>query len=199
MLYLLLLHAPVSEVVPPPEYLQLLADSDIINMAQYTSSSITNLLMSGLIAFRIRKMTKGIGRRKSRYLRVAWLMLETGSLYSASLVLSAVFSGLNHNTTYTMAIAFTVSTTVTGALVDIFPTVIILLVALGKTSDQTTEYSGLAKHNPHQGSLVSTIHFASPPARPQASNSTGGIRTIELQTRSIILDPSEQVDAVGEV
>ncbi|TFK53895.1 hypothetical protein OE88DRAFT_1129265 [Heliocybe sulcata] len=40
----------------------------------YTTSAITNLSMSSLIAFRIWKATRNIGKNKARYLRVASLL-----------------------------------------------------------------------------------------------------------------------------
>jgi len=199
-MYLFRLHAPRNLVEPPPEYMKLNVHSDASNIGQFASSCTTNLSTSGMIAFRIWKATRNIGKRRSRYLRVAWLMLETGFLYSVCLVLAAAFGGLPTpaNKSGPVVLADGVIDAVSQQLVGIVPTVITLLVALGKSSDQTIEYSGTANHSLERRNQVSSIHFATP-AHAHASNATGGTHTIELETRSIVVNSSDQLDKVEEV
>ncbi|TFK53911.1 hypothetical protein OE88DRAFT_1732657 [Heliocybe sulcata] len=198
--YWIRLHAPIDSTVPPPRWSTLIAQLGVTSAAMYIASAITNSTMSGLIAFRIWKATRSIGKNKARYLRVASLLLETGIMYSVSLVLTAIFTVLSRSdigTTY--IIAETIGMQITQQLVGIFPAVIILMVALGKTSDQTVVYSDTQNNNRVQRSHVSSIHFASPPARTQASGATGPTHSIELETRSIFLATSEQAVKVEEV
>ncbi|TFK53904.1 hypothetical protein OE88DRAFT_1732653 [Heliocybe sulcata] len=203
--YWIRLHAPLDSAVPPPGWTALVMQLTAIAAAMYTTSAITNLSMSGLIAnpggaFRIWKATRNIGKNKTRYLRVASLLLETGLLYSVSLVLSAIVMALNPSKTgATDALVVDCVGQTTQQLVGIFPAVIILMVALGKTSDQTIVYSDTQNNNRVQRSHVSSIHFASPPARTQASGATGPTHSIELETRSIFLATSEHAVKAEEV
>ncbi|KZT24180.1 hypothetical protein NEOLEDRAFT_1179439 [Neolentinus lepideus HHB14362 ss-1] len=200
-MYMFRLHVPHNTVEPPPEWMQLNASFNATNIGQFSSSCITNVSISGMIAFRIWKLTRDVVKKKSQYLRVAWLVLETGFLYSVCLVLAAAFGGLQAPVNKSGPIVSAdVVDAVSLQLVGIFPTVIILLVALGKSSDQTIEYSGTANRNRERRSQVSSIHFAIP-ARAHASNETGGTHTIELQTRSIadVVNSPDQLDEVEEV
>ncbi|KZT18723.1 hypothetical protein NEOLEDRAFT_122779 [Neolentinus lepideus HHB14362 ss-1] len=191
------LHAPSTVFNLTPEELQLDKKQDSTIRAQFIFSCITNMLMSSLIAFQIWKATKDIGKAKRKYLRVAWLMLETGVLYSICLVLLAIINGLYIGTT-TGAILLmdVILSNIMQQLTGIFPTVIILLVALGWSSDQSVQYSERANPNARQQSKVSTIQFASPPAPAQTSDAMGGTATIEIQTRHISFGSSEPADRI---
>ncbi|KZT24238.1 hypothetical protein NEOLEDRAFT_449081 [Neolentinus lepideus HHB14362 ss-1] len=187
---------PLVVIEHTPEWTHLQQQLNAAGIALYVVSSITNVSMSGLIAFRIWKATKGIGNRKSRYLRVAWLVLETGVLYSICLVLSAIMDGLQGRNTASgpVVLGYAVLLTMSLQLIGIFPTVIILLVALRKTSDQTIVLSEKADHNASRGGQVSTIQFASPPGR-NTSDASGGTHTsIELEAMHVTFDSSKRVD-----
>ncbi|KZT24181.1 hypothetical protein NEOLEDRAFT_444867 [Neolentinus lepideus HHB14362 ss-1] len=183
-MYLLQVQAPISEVAPPSKYMQLYAYWDATSIAQYTCSCITNVLMSGLIAFRIWKVTRNIGKRKNQYLRVAWLVLETGFMYSVCLVIIATLSGFQSSTSTFVPLPIVLAYEILGTAssqLGIFPTVIILLVALRKTSDQTAEYNRTTTHDIGRQSQVGSIRFATP-ACAHANNAAGGTYTIELRT-----------------
>ncbi|TFK53898.1 hypothetical protein OE88DRAFT_1732648 [Heliocybe sulcata] len=196
-LYRIRLHAPPSSAVPPPQWSTLTSLSQAIRAAMYIISAVTNSSMSGLIAFRIWKATRNIGKNKVRYLRVASLLLETGIVYSVTLILDAIFAALDPTRTEGIDnLVGTIVMQITQQLVGIFPAVIILMVALGKTSDQTVIYSDSQKKNRAQKTEVSSILFASPPARARVSGATGPTHSIELETRGIVLDVVENaVDA----
>ncbi|TFK53882.1 hypothetical protein OE88DRAFT_1127692 [Heliocybe sulcata] len=96
----------------PPEWTRLQKQVNAMSTAMFVTSCATNVLMSGMIAFRIWQCTRLIGQRKSRYLRIAYLMygavhhrdinsdphaavsLETVVICSVCLVFSALFSSL---------------------------------------------------------------------------------------------------------
>ncbi|KZT18148.1 hypothetical protein NEOLEDRAFT_1184532 [Neolentinus lepideus HHB14362 ss-1] len=172
----LAIHTPSIVTNPTPEYLRLGRRQKAPIIAQYMFSCITNVLMSGMIAFRIWKMTQDIGKPRSKYLRVAWLILETGVLYAICLVLSAILYGLQSDVTSSgpTILTYEIVGSILQQLVGIFPAVIILLVALGKTSDRTID-------DGRRSSQVSTMQFASPPPLRAQTTSGTGTETIELQ------------------
>ncbi|TFK53889.1 hypothetical protein OE88DRAFT_1805742 [Heliocybe sulcata] len=195
-LYLIRLHIPADVTEPPPNWWTLVAQSNAISVVVYVCSCVTNLLMSGLIgtpflllarlyapniasAFRIWKATQGFGKRKGAYTQVAFTVLETGVLYAICLLLTAIWSPLQQNSTSNaMVVAINVITSILQQLVGIFPTVIILLVALGKSSEQTVIFT---ERSDYQRDDVSSIHFAGPPATSKARRSVTREQTIELQ------------------
>ncbi|TFK53902.1 hypothetical protein OE88DRAFT_1805751 [Heliocybe sulcata] len=197
--YWIRFHQPVNSTTPPPQWSTLGLQLEKTNSAMYITSAITNASMSGLIALRIWKATRNLGQNKAVYRRIASLLLETGILYSVSLMVSAIFSALNPYATVAIStVLLGMAVQITQQSVGIFPTVIILVVALGKSSDQTVVNSANTKHrNEMQRDRFSTIQFASPPSR--SSTATGPTHSIELETRSIVLDAPEKAVKVEEV
>ncbi|KZT28211.1 hypothetical protein NEOLEDRAFT_1129534 [Neolentinus lepideus HHB14362 ss-1] len=194
--YSIRLVTPLGTVEPASERAKLATQENATIVAMSAASCVTNVLMSGLIAFRIWKLTRNMGERKRRYLRLAWLLLETGALYSMCLVLYAVFGGLNVTSTMgSITLGNGVVTNISQQLVGIIPTVIILLVALGKTvSDQTAEYSVKVHQNFRKGDQLSTIQFARQPSGVQTSDATCEVHSIEPRDRSDTLKSSDQGD-----
>ncbi|KZT28146.1 hypothetical protein NEOLEDRAFT_1130133 [Neolentinus lepideus HHB14362 ss-1] len=159
-IFLLRLHAPLDETEPPPGWFRLSRLENGMTITFFSASFITNLLMSSLIALRIWKATRDLGKRRSRYMRVASLILETGVIYSVCLLLCAIFI---HMSGRAGTIGWTFMFSVVTQTVGIFPTVIILLVALGRASDSNTEYARERR--------ITTIHFAPALTQPTASGS----------------------------
>ncbi|TFK57374.1 hypothetical protein OE88DRAFT_125935 [Heliocybe sulcata] len=188
-LYTLRLHMPPSSVVAPREWYQLSHEQDKLDIGFWLCTCSTNLLTNGLLAFRIWKITAGIGRKRNKYMRLMYVILETGMFYSICLFLSVVINIVTFDTgdveQNSRQVAEQVLASILTQLVGIFPTVIILLVALGKSVEQSTDELGPAANN--DAEKVSTIQFATPPARVQASDGTGGTQTIQLESRSDIL------------
>ncbi|TFK50528.1 hypothetical protein OE88DRAFT_265007 [Heliocybe sulcata] len=99
-------------------------------------SAATNMFVSLLIVGRIlctvrNQAEYGYAREAKKYMRLVYLMIESGSIYSLSLLLSGVLytAGFTAQGSITMGMQY--------QLVGIFPTLIILLVTLGKTVEQT--------------------------------------------------------------
>ncbi|TFK57403.1 hypothetical protein OE88DRAFT_128578 [Heliocybe sulcata] len=175
---------------PPPELNQLVNQQDKLDTAFWFCTWGTNLLMNGLIAFRIWKLTADMGVRRSKYMRIAYLILETGMFYSICLFLSAVINIVifsNDDGDAGPGLAVDVIGAMLQELVGIFPTVIILLVALGWSVEQTSQYSEKAQND--HGEKLSTIEFASPPAHAQATGSTSGTQTIQLERKGDVFVP----------
>ncbi|TFK53881.1 hypothetical protein OE88DRAFT_1127666 [Heliocybe sulcata] len=171
----------------PPQY-KLNSQYNAASAGLYISSCITNVVTSGLIALRIWRATRDIGKRNSRYLRTAWLVLESGALYSVCLLMLAILCLLQKSTdTGALALAYNVVDAITQQIVGIIPTVIILLVSLRETSDQTIEYSDRPNSAFMRKGQLAPIRFARPPARAHVTDANGERHTIELQTRSIFI------------
>ncbi|TFK49484.1 hypothetical protein OE88DRAFT_1663091 [Heliocybe sulcata] len=182
-IYYIRLYAPADDTEPPLEWLRLNNALGITSIAFYASSCVTNLMMSGLIAFRIWRSTRYVAKTRSRngYIRVASLIFETGILYSVCLLLGAIFVGLADTTTMEAAsTGYGVMTCILQQIVGIFPTVIILLVALGRSSEQTTHYSVNAV--PRKEERLTSIQFAEAPTPVESSDATES-NAIQLELR----------------
>ncbi|EPQ61213.1 hypothetical protein GLOTRDRAFT_124943 [Gloeophyllum trabeum ATCC 11539] len=105
-----------------------------MNIVYYVTTFITNLLMTGLVSLRIwwvvRKMRREAGvMYGSKYLRVVHILIESGALYAALLLISMSSSG---NTLGDVASVLLVMST------GLVPTLIVILVALGRSAEYTT-------------------------------------------------------------
>lgn len=100
------------------------------------SSAVTNMSMSILIASRIwwiiRKQL-AYRRTARRYMRLVYLITESGAVYSVSLLLSGILYSAGYDVAGSVVMGFQYQ------LVGIFPTMIIVLVALGKSVEQTED------------------------------------------------------------
>ncbi|TFK49454.1 hypothetical protein OE88DRAFT_1737070 [Heliocybe sulcata] len=184
-IFLLRSHAALEETEPPPAWFRLSRLENAMTITFFVSSFITNVLMSSLIAFRIWKATRGLGRRRNRYVRVASLILETGAMYSVCLLLCAIFIDMSGRAG---TIGWTVMFAVVGQIVGIFPTVIIVFVALGRTLDSNTEYTSYTNRKTEREPHVTTIRFAQASTEPGGSEtrtaSDVGAIEVELQIRN---------------
>ncbi|TFK53890.1 hypothetical protein OE88DRAFT_1654259 [Heliocybe sulcata] len=199
-LYSIRLHAPLDEVEPPPIWAVLVSRANTITTVMYVTSCVTNIMMSGLIAFRIWDGARDIGKRKTRYHRIASLFLETGVLYAICQLLAAIWFPLQENSTSgAIIIAVDTISNILQQLVGIFPTVIILLVALGKTAQQTTEYSLSAGETPRRPSEISAILFATPPPGVKMTEARGATSTVELEQGSIVMTSTSREQKAEKV
>ncbi|KZT18738.1 hypothetical protein NEOLEDRAFT_1142982 [Neolentinus lepideus HHB14362 ss-1] len=137
-------------------------------------SAATNILMSFLIAGRILCTVKnqigyGYAREGKKYKRLVYLMIESGSIYSLSLLLSGVLYSAGYTASGSIVLGMQYQ------LVGIFPTLIILLVTLGKTVDQTdmAQLSG------------GRIEFSTNPARDIESAMTQKVSGPEIEVHVV--------------
>ncbi|TFK49485.1 hypothetical protein OE88DRAFT_1757484 [Heliocybe sulcata] len=139
--YLARLHSSASQTEFQIAHDYLGERRNAVAIAFFVSSFITNLLMSSLVAHRIWSATRRlavINRSRRNYMRLASYIFETGILYSITLLLCAIFLQTKDDVPWLTApqnATFGVSSQIVG----IFPTIIILLVALGRTFDQTID------------------------------------------------------------
>ncbi|TFK97090.1 hypothetical protein BDV98DRAFT_275205 [Pterulicium gracile] len=123
--------------------------------AAYALSLLTNISVTGLIASRIWWMSRGVethlGRHHSQvYTRIIALVIESGSIYSLSLIVFIIAYSLN---THGQKIANDALAQVVG----IMPTFIIIRIGLGLEAHHSS--SGTSG----TGTTVSTgLHFTSP-------------------------------------
>ncbi|KZT20499.1 hypothetical protein NEOLEDRAFT_1245160 [Neolentinus lepideus HHB14362 ss-1] len=178
----------------PPGYMQLSNHISTLFTVFYTLSGTTNAMMSGFIAFRVWKATQDLGKSRSKYLRVVYLVLETGVLYSICSVLCAILSGVQDKIiTNPIILGYDITSMILQQLSGIFPTIIILMVALGKTSDLRIDYGRNVDHS--RGGRLTTIQFAYPPARAQEIDATEGTSTMGLHVTSHAVG-SEEIEKI---
>ncbi|TFK47031.1 hypothetical protein OE88DRAFT_1666863, partial [Heliocybe sulcata] len=143
----------------PPEYATLTATFNWLNIAYYAMTFVINFFLCIAISWRIWRMLQAISalsvRPPTRYYRMAHILLESGMIYSVLIAVNMGLSVVPYNTLF-------------GDLVYMFldlsigmvPTVVILLITMGKTAEYTsTESSGTLT------ALNTAIHFA-PGQRP---------------------------------
>ncbi|EPQ53126.1 hypothetical protein GLOTRDRAFT_111863 [Gloeophyllum trabeum ATCC 11539] len=111
------------------------------NTAYWATSFTINMMMTLLIGGRIWWITRDIDKlfgrsHKKGYIRAILIVVESGAVYSVLLLLSVVSTALvdgpfGQNAQNVLA-------SISGQVVGIFPTAILVLVGLGLTSDNAT-------------------------------------------------------------
>lgn len=117
----------------------------------YSMTFACNVLMTALIAFRVLWVSKDINKSapaidSNLYRKIIALFIESGGVHSLFLLLSTA-TGFSSSTG--LAEAFTIVSSIAVITAGLSPTLIIVMLALGKTAEQTS----MAK---------TTIAFAAP-------------------------------------
>jgi len=139
-MYLLRVKMPLSATTSLPGWNKLYNLVNNMSVAFYATSFVTNILTSSLIAGKIwhttRESRRHLGHDHVKSLhRIATLIIDSGIIYSILLLLQVVLDPLSNEVAGVIAV---IIGDITTQIVGIFPTLIIVLVALGKTSDQTS-------------------------------------------------------------
>ncbi|KZT18737.1 hypothetical protein NEOLEDRAFT_1142980 [Neolentinus lepideus HHB14362 ss-1] len=99
-------------------------------------SAVTNMMISTMIVYRILvTFRSGYAAQLRKHMRLISLIIESGVIYSVSLLLSGALYSSGYNTSQSIVMGFQYQ------LVGIFPTLIVLLVSLGKIVEQTASES----------------------------------------------------------
>ncbi|KZT28121.1 hypothetical protein NEOLEDRAFT_1130097 [Neolentinus lepideus HHB14362 ss-1] len=136
---------------PPPEWTQLEKMYEYMSVAYYSTTLVTNLLMTSLIAFRIWRINKGLRPHLGpdhggAYRRIVLAMVETGAIYSACLLIAVVYDA---RSALTATQALGVSRSVVVMISGIAPTLLIVLAGLRRTTEPSALVStGIAFHIP---------------------------------------------------
>lgn len=138
--YWIRIHAPPTELSPPPLYLRLEDLTQYMIIGYYASSLATNLLMSALIAYRILVAARGLRTycdkgQKQIYTRIASIIIETGAIYSVCLLLAFILRG-----PVPVAAGWIFSTLVTMCA-SIFPALFTLLVSLNMMTEDGAQWT----------------------------------------------------------
>ncbi|KDQ54354.1 hypothetical protein JAAARDRAFT_406050 [Jaapia argillacea MUCL 33604] len=94
--YLIRLHAPLSETTPPPKWVTLEALDLTALSIESALITTTNVLTTALIAYRIWWITVGLsralgGRATRKYYRVLTMIVESGGIYTMSIITRLAF------------------------------------------------------------------------------------------------------------
>ncbi|KDQ54346.1 hypothetical protein JAAARDRAFT_209450 [Jaapia argillacea MUCL 33604] len=135
--YFIRLHAPLSETTPPPKWVTFLALDLTALSIENSLITTTNVLTTALITSRIWWMTRGLcralgGRTTRKHHRVLTMIVESGGIYTMSIVarLSLLYIFPDD--------FFTVPEAIVNQLTGITPTLLIVMLGLGDSSDHTT-------------------------------------------------------------
>ncbi|TFK49570.1 hypothetical protein OE88DRAFT_1736576 [Heliocybe sulcata] len=126
---------------PQDEWTHLEMMYEYMSIVYYTTSLVTNLLMSSLIAYRIWRINKELRLHaevpSSRsYQRITLFMVETGSIYSACLLIAVVYDATSD---LTSTEAMGVSRSVVVMISGIAPTLLIVLTGLKRTTEAASQ------------------------------------------------------------
>ncbi|KZT28133.1 hypothetical protein NEOLEDRAFT_961810 [Neolentinus lepideus HHB14362 ss-1] len=172
--FLIRLHAPTTELSPPPMYMHLENLTQYMIVGYYASTFATNILMSALIAYRILAATCDLrsffGKSHVvKYVRAASIIIETGAIYSLCLLFAFILRG-----PLPLPAGWIFSTLVTMCA-SIFPALLTLLVSLNGTTQQHSRmWSG-------DNALTLPIDFATPQATIARTGIELADHQIELQ------------------
>ncbi|KDQ54383.1 hypothetical protein JAAARDRAFT_72062 [Jaapia argillacea MUCL 33604] len=131
--YYLRRSAPPTEVSPPPQWFTALAISYKVTNANFILTTVTNVFLTILIAARLWWTTRGfsaVGVPVSTYYRVISMILESAAVLSLAFVAALIV----HNDA-SVFYAIDVFTAIIGQMTGIVPTVIIVIVGLGKATE----------------------------------------------------------------
>ncbi|KZT19103.1 hypothetical protein NEOLEDRAFT_1142532 [Neolentinus lepideus HHB14362 ss-1] len=161
--YLIRLHLPLSATTPPEGWVEAGKWSMYMRTVFFSTSLATNVLVTILIAGRILWLNRGLGdilgqKHAKTYSRIALILIESGAINSACLLLGLIMDGPfnTHIIQGASGSEFQVSTFVVfpSTIANIFPTLLVLLVALGKTTQPTSTIS-------YNGALDTHVTFPS--------------------------------------
>ncbi|TFK54860.1 hypothetical protein OE88DRAFT_1653394 [Heliocybe sulcata] len=167
--YFIRLHLPLSTKVVPESWIQAGIWSERMRTIFFSMSLATNVIVTILIAGRISWLNRGLkdvlGDSNSKpYQRIILLVIiESGVFNAACLLLGLIMNGplKAHLLQGASDAGFQVATFVVfpSTIANIFPTLLVLLVALGKTTEPSSVTSSSAVPNRTHLAL-STIVFA---------------------------------------
>ncbi|KZT29624.1 hypothetical protein NEOLEDRAFT_1127343 [Neolentinus lepideus HHB14362 ss-1] len=134
---------------------------EYMSIVYYSTSLVTNLLMSSLIAYRIWRINKDVRIVPSlsgSYKRIALSIVETGAIYSACLLIAVIYDATSD---LTSTEAMGVSRSVVVMISGIAPTLLIVLTGLKRTTEPTTQVStGLVFHGPSTVPILNTTEMS---------------------------------------
>lgn len=145
--YLVRLHLPLSVTTPPEGWIHAGKWSMIMRTVFFSTSLATNVFVTALIAGRIWWLNNGLGdvlghKHVKPYGRIVTVLIESGAINSACLLLGLIMDGPfnTHIIQGASGSEFQVATFVVfpSTIANIFPTLLVVLVALGKTTQPTT-------------------------------------------------------------
>ncbi|KDQ54339.1 hypothetical protein JAAARDRAFT_209447 [Jaapia argillacea MUCL 33604] len=136
-LYFIRLYAPLSETLPPPKWETFMSFELTVVATENALITTTNILTTALIASRIWWMMGGLrttlgGRATRKYRRVLTMVVESGGIYTMSIVVRLTFLYVFPDD------FFTVPEAIVNQLTGITPTLLIVALGLRKSIDHTT-------------------------------------------------------------
>jgi len=168
--YYVRLHLPLSVKVVPQAWIEAGIWSERMRTIFFSMSLATNVIVTVLIAARISWLNQGLrealgGRNSKPYHRIILLIIESGVVNAACLLLGLIMNGplKTHLIQGESGSEFQVATFVVfpSTIANIFPTLLILLVALGKTTEPSSTGSRSGTHNFNSTRVtVPTLTFA---------------------------------------
>ncbi|KDQ54343.1 hypothetical protein JAAARDRAFT_405660 [Jaapia argillacea MUCL 33604] len=146
-IYYIRLHAPLDETTPPPEWMILTDLQSTLSAIQGALIITTNVLTTVLIVSRIWWITRGfhrtLGRRATRkYRQVVKAIVESGGVYTMWIVIRVAFIYIYPDDFSNVPAA------IVNQLTGITPTLLIIMLGLGKSIDHTAfRYPNLISMN----------------------------------------------------
>jgi len=154
---------------------------EYMSIVYYSTSLVTNLLMSSLIAYRIWRINKDVRPHlgpglTGSYKRIALSIVETGAIYSACLLIAVIYDATSD---LTSTEAMGVSRSVVVMISGIAPTLLIVLTGLKRTTEPTNHTSTeLVFHGPSTVPILNTTEMSDVTA-------TAPMRDLEMKGESM--------------
>ncbi|EPQ61250.1 hypothetical protein GLOTRDRAFT_135769 [Gloeophyllum trabeum ATCC 11539] len=158
-LYLIRRDTPLDQATPPPDWRHLQNLQSSLSETYMACSLATNIVVTTLIAARIwwksHQVRTTLGPQAGRSRSAANLVIESGALFSASLLVWLIMHALLPNKYEYIAGA------ISSQMVGIVPTLIIVRVGLGKSIDKTARIIEVELHSPISPSRTSrSVRFS---------------------------------------